>query len=91
VHLLQIKQADKTKYLLIIHNNVLTELHHRILINNNNLGENDTNNIFGLGRVKDSDKVPAIKYLGVYFDENLNFKYRINYLQKKLSHALYSL
>ncbi len=37
------------------------------------------------------DKVPAIKYLGVYFDENLDFKYHINTISNKLSRALYSL
>jgi hypothetical protein len=37
------------------------------------------------------DKVPAIKHLGVYFDENLDFKYHINTISNKLSRALYSL
>lgn len=50
-------------------------MHHRFLINNNNPEENDTNKIFELSRVKNSDKVPAIKYLGVYFDENVSFKH----------------
>jgi hypothetical protein len=35
--------------------------------------------------------MPAIKYLGVYFDQSLNFKYHISHISKKLSHALYSL
>ncbi len=82
---------DKTKYLLISHNNVPTEPQHQIFINNNNLVENDNNKIFKLNRVTNSDKNPAIKYLGVYFDENLNFKYHISYLSNKLSRALYSL
>jgi hypothetical protein len=37
------------------------------------------------------DKVPAIKYLGVYFDQNLNFKYHISHISSKLSRALFSL
>jgi hypothetical protein len=38
-----------------------------------------------------ADKVPAIKYLGVFFYSQLNFKYHLNQLSKKLSYALYSL
>jgi hypothetical protein len=41
--------------------------------------------------IANSDKIPAIKYLGVYFDENLNFKYHVSHLSNKLSRALYSL
>jgi hypothetical protein len=44
-----------------------------------------------LQRVSSKGKVPAIKYLGVYFDENLDFKYHINTISNKLSRALYSL
>jgi hypothetical protein len=33
----------------------------------------------------------SFKYLGVYFDQNLNFKYHISQVKKKLSNALYSL
>jgi hypothetical protein len=82
---------DKTKFLLITHNNSIIEGRHKIFINNNNPGENDPKNIFELQRVTNGDKIPAIKYLGVYFDENLSFKYHINYLSNKLSRALYSL
>jgi hypothetical protein len=82
---------EKTKYLLITHDNSLPENRHRIFINNNNPGENDPQKIFSLHRVTQNDPVPAIKYLGVYFDENLNFKYHINYISNKLSRALFSL
>jgi hypothetical protein len=47
--------------------------------------------IFELQRVTPNDKIPAIKYLGVYFDQNLNFKFHISQISKKLSHAIYSL
>jgi hypothetical protein len=82
---------DKTKYLVITYNNVTLSETHTIHINNNNTGENDPNRIFKLHRISDIDSVPAIKYLGVYFDENLNFKYHVNYISKKLSSALFSL
>jgi hypothetical protein len=82
---------DKTKYLLITYSNTLTEQRHRIYINNNNELENDNCKIFELKRVSTNDREPAIKYLGVFFDENLTFKHHINSLNSKLSRALYSL
>ncbi len=51
-----------------------------IFYNNN---ENDQVKIFELQRVTNNDQTPAIKYLGVYFDSNLNFKYHISQVLKK--------
>jgi len=82
---------DKTKFLLITHNNSPTQPHHKLFINNNNLSENLLHNISELSRVSPTDNSPAIKYLGVHFDQNLNFKYHISQISKKLSYALYSL
>jgi hypothetical protein len=82
---------DKTKYLFVTYNNTPTESGHRIFINNNNGTENDNLKIFELQRVSATDSVPAIKYLGVFFDENLTFKYHITFLNTKLARALYSL
>jgi hypothetical protein len=81
---------DKTKYLLITPSpNLFCD--RKLFINNNNPNQNDIKNIYELQRVTQTDKIPAIKYLGVYFDPNLNFKYHISQISKKLSHALYSL
>jgi hypothetical protein len=41
--------------------------------------------------VTTTDKVPAIKYLGVFFDPSLNFKYHVSQVSNKLSCALYTL
>ncbi len=81
---------DKTKYLLI---SPTTNINcdRKIFINNNNSNERDQHKIFELQRVTPNDKIPAIKYLGVYFDQNLNFKFHISQISKKLSHAIYSL
>jgi hypothetical protein len=62
-----------------------------IFINNNNLNQNDPSKIFQLSQVFASDPIPAIKYLGVFFDPQLNFKYHINYVSKKISQALYTI
>jgi hypothetical protein len=45
----------------------------QIFINNNNLNQNDPNKIFQLTQVLSTDQIPAIKYLGVFFDPQLNF------------------
>jgi hypothetical protein len=82
---------DKTKYLFISHSNANLSQDHQIFINNNNLPNTDPTLIFPLSRVTEKDKIPAIKYLGIYFDENLNFKYQITQLSNKLSNALYIL
>jgi hypothetical protein len=81
---------DKTKYLLISPTSS-ANCNRKIFINNNNINQNEASRIFELHRVTPSDKIPAIKYLGVFFDQNLNFKYHISQVSKKLSHALYSL
>jgi hypothetical protein len=62
-----------------------------IYINNNNDNQNDRENVFPLAQVFSTDQIPAIKYLGVYFDPQLNFKFHIDYVSKKLSHALFTL
>ena len=41
--------------------------------------------------VQSNDNFPAVKFLGVYFDPDLNFKFHISFLRKKLSKALYAL
>jgi hypothetical protein len=82
---------DKTKFILISHNKITLLPHHTLSINNNNSTENSPDRITLLSQVTTNDKIPAIKYLGVFFDPELSFKYHIQQLSKKLSYALYSL
>ena len=42
-------------------------------------------------RVLPTDDVPAVRFLGVYFDPNLNFQFHIKTIVSKLSKALYIL
>ncbi len=81
----------KTKFLLISPSLTALQPIHRLFINNNNPNENDPSKIFELAKIELNDKVPAIKYLGVFFDPCLNFKYHISQISKKLSFALYKL
>jgi hypothetical protein len=80
---------DKTKFMLISNSKNSPVV--SIFINNNNLNQTDPSNIFQLSQVFSTDQIPAIKYLGVFFDPQLNFKYHINYVNKKISQALYVL
>ena len=63
----------------------------KIFCNNNNLDQDSAENISVISRVTVNDELPAIKFLGVFFDPNLNFKHHISTLKNKLSKALYAL
>jgi hypothetical protein len=76
---------DKTKFMVV--SSAKTTPKVSIFINNNNMSQNDPINVFKLS----TDPVPAIKYLGVFFDPHLNFKFHINYISKKISQALFTL
>jgi hypothetical protein len=80
---------DKTKCMIISNAKVSPDV--SIFINNNNCNQNDPANIFKLKQVFSTDDVPAIKYLGVFFDPQLNFKYHLGCVSKKISKALYIL
>jgi len=82
---------DKTKYLLISHNSSTPPDDLQLYLNNNNDDLNDPALITTLSRVTSTDNTPAIKYLGIFFDPQLNFKYHISHLTKKLSSALFAL
>ena len=81
----------KTKYLLITNSHTVKQMNFNIFINNNNLNEQDPANIFSVERVKNEDDIPAIRFLGVLFDSNLNFNFHIKSIKAKLSKALYIL
>ena len=55
----------------------------------NNVNENDINKIRNLGYINQNSDIPAVKFLGVYIDPQLNFKYHIEYLRKKISRSMY--
>jgi Reverse transcriptase (RNA-dependent DNA polymerase)/Endonuclease/Exonuclease/phosphatase family len=79
----------KTKFMVFSTSHMVRNLDFSIVLNNNNFGLNDLNLIFPLQQVKSNSDVSAIKFLGFYMDENLNFKHHIQYISKKLSSALY--
>jgi hypothetical protein len=42
-------------------------------------------------REQNSSNIPAVKFLGLYFDTELNFKYHIKMICTRVSRALYNL
>jgi hypothetical protein len=62
-----------------------------IFVNNNNPGEDNPDLCIPIVRITSQSPVPAVKYLGVYFDCELNFKYQIRSICGKISRALYML
>ena len=82
---------EKTKFLVISNSNITQNLNIKIHINNNNEGDNNEGLIHQICQIKNSSKTPAIKYLGVYFDPGLNFKFHTDFIAAKISRALYTL
>jgi hypothetical protein len=82
---------DKTKYIIISNSKIVHDTVTKICINNNNLNQNVQSQIHEIKRVLPTDSTPAIKYLGVYFDPNLNFKFHLKQLSSKLSRALFQI
>jgi hypothetical protein len=62
-----------------------------IFANNNNPGLYDPALCTPIERIHSSSKIPAIKFLGVYFDNELNFKYHVKTVCTRVSRALYML
>ena len=60
-----------------------------IKLNFNNEGEFDPLKIKTLSHINSQSDIPAIKFLGVYIDPALNFKYHIDYVRRKISNSLY--
>ncbi len=63
----------------------------KISVNNNNPGVNNPDLCIPIERVTAHSSVPAVKFLGVYFDCELNFKYHIRTICAKILRALYIL
>ena len=83
--------AEKTKYIVFSKSRAIQDQDLSLVVNNNNINESNLNLVYEIGRIKSSSDVPAYKYLGVFFDENLDFKYHLRNISSKLSRALFAL
>ena len=62
----------------------------QILFNNNDDDLLNPDLIKQLFPIPSNDDIPATKFLGVYFDSGLSFKYQVSCIKKRLSRAIYS-
>ena len=82
--------SQKTKFMIFNKNeNAIDWDAINIKLDFNNDNENNPDNIKCLGYINQNSATPAIKFLGVYIDPQLNFKYHIDFLRKKISCSLY--
>ena len=60
-----------------------------LFLDYNNPDQNDQNLVRKLSYVNSKSNIPVIKFLGVHLDCNLNFKFHIETIRKKISKSLY--
>jgi hypothetical protein len=83
---------SKTQFLLFTSSLAAREHPPLLYINNNDLGgPQDPQKLIAIPNVNNSSEVPAVKFLGIYLDPLLNFKYHIEKTSKKLATALFFL
>ena len=82
----------KTQYLLFSNSTAVKENPPSIYINNNEIGtQPDPQLMHLIPNVNTHSPIPAVKFLGIYIDPLLNFKYHVGVISKKLSRALFFL
>ena len=84
---------DKKKFMLFSTNKTVINLDIELFINNNSPGvvRENPNLVHRMERVDTNSNIPAMRFLGVFFDPALNFKYHVQQIMSKLSRALYIL
>jgi len=82
---------NKTKYVIFSNSPYVINFDSQIFCNFNNSNETNPTLISQVVRVKSTDEIPAVRFLGAFFDPNLNFKFHISTIRTKLSKALFAL
>ena len=81
----------KTQFMIFSNKQILE--HPTIFLDNNNEGS-PTNNAelcTPITYVHPESEVPAVKFLGVFFDPKLNFKFHVQSIKNKISRTLFSI
>lgn len=82
----------KTQFMLISNSPTAKNSVIELFINHNNPGSpTDQSLIFPITRILPTSPIPAIKFLGVFFYPDFNFKYHINHISSKISRSLFML
>ena len=82
---------SKTKFIVFSNSNQVKAMNLTLNINFNNENEDYISKIFVAEQVVLDNKIPAVKFWGVFFYPQLNFNYHIKSITSKLSKALYML
>jgi hypothetical protein len=83
---------SKTQFLIFTSSLAVRENPPSLYIKNNDIGDmQDPENIISIPNVNITSEVPAVKFLGVYLDPLLSFKFHIEKTANKLSSALFFL
>ena len=81
---------EKTNFMIFTNNEAIIDWENLdIFLNYNNTGANDPSLIKKLSYINSKSKIPAIKFLGVFIDPKLNFKYHMEQIRIKVSNSLY--
>lgn len=82
---------NKTQFMVFSNIKNVNDMDIQIFCDNNNTNQGNANLVSPIMRVSHKENMPSIKFLGVHFDQNLNFKYHIKTIRTKISRALFSL
>ena len=83
---------QKTQFMLISNSPSAINYTVELFINHNNSPHtSDPNLVYPISRVSSTSTIPAVKFLGIFFDTELNFRYHINHICSKISRALFML
>ena len=80
---------DKTNFILFTRSTARHDI--ELVCDNNNEGQNLAEHVYAIRRITTEDAIPAVKFLGVFFDPSLSFKFYISKIKNKLSKALHAL
>ena len=82
---------DKTQFILFSNSNIVKNKEINLYIDMNNEHKTDPNLVKKIKRITTNSDFPAVKFLGVLFDPELNFKMQIRHISSKISKSLYLL
>jgi len=82
---------SKTKFILFSNSSLQNLDNLQIFMNNNNVNSHNPDLITPIEQITTDCTIPAVRFLGIYIDPKLNFKYHLSLLNSKLSKALYFL
>jgi hypothetical protein len=81
----------KTQFALFSNSRDARDCNISIFVNNNNHVSHDPSLCIPIERVQNPSNIPAVKFLGLYFDTELTFKHHIKTICTRVSRVLYML